>query len=97
MAKVRLLTAYCWDCPNCAAENFARSQAAELSLEDREAIYRHFRHFHEDLEPWQELPEGWDQFEAVTFPEKVRCCKCHQVFDTEDPRSLACGDDADDE
>ena len=80
--KARLLTAYVWDCEECGSENFERAITAEIVDEDREAI---FRQFHQ-MDPWEPLPEGWRDFQLVTRPDSVTCCKCGTEFDAEDDR-----------
>ena len=82
MKVVELQTAYHWYCPHCDAANYALPQKAEFTKEGREEAYRDFH----GLEEWEELPEGWDQFEMVQIPHIVRCFACHEEFKTIDER-----------
>lgn len=83
MRIVELKTAYHWHCDECAAENFALPQKAELTQEEREEA---FREVHQ-LEEWAELPEGWENFELVHIPKVVTCTDCGAEFLTMDERS----------
>lgn len=80
--KVELRTAYHWHCENCAQENFALPQKAELTDSDRESAFRNFM----QLDDWAELPEGWEHFELVHIPAKVVCSACGTEFETMDER-----------
>lgn len=80
--KARLLTAYVWDCDHCGSENFERAIVAEMCDEDREEMFRQFN----QMDQWEALPECWRDFQLVTRPDAVTCCKCGTEFDTEDDR-----------
>lgn len=75
--QAELLTAFCWYCDECGALNFCEPQRAELNEEQREEAYRHFH----SMEPYAELPEGWQDFDLVESPESVECDECGTDFD----------------
>ncbi|TWU67281.1 hypothetical protein V7x_28550 [Crateriforma conspicua] len=79
MQSVELRTAFSWHCPSCRAANFVQPDVADLSDDDAEAAFRRFN----DLEPWQPLPSDWQEFEIVTMPPRVTCCRCHREFITQ--------------
>ena len=83
MPQAELKTAYCWHCEDCAHTNFAMPIKGEfVDDKDRE---EYFRFFH-DLDPWQDLPENWRDFELVNIPGSVICQMCGSVFETVDER-----------
>jgi hypothetical protein len=88
MQKVELKTAYFWWCEECGEVNFALPKKAELTEDGKEEAYREYH----GLSPWDELPDGWQDFELVMIPETVHCQKCGREFATYDERSA----DADD-
>ena len=77
MPTVELQTAYRWHCDKCSAENFAVPEKAELIDDEREEAYRKYH----DVEEWEELPEGWSDFDLVWLPKLVTCKDCGEQFD----------------
>lgn len=75
---VELSLAFRWICDNCGEENFAASELAEMTLEDRELAYRKYK----ELEAWQELPDDWMEFDLVMMPNVVQCKLCNHQFTT---------------
>lgn len=70
--KVKLESAWKWECPNCEAINCQSGIVVEFSQEDREAMEEEY---------------GDQEFETgnyVAMPEVVECIKCGMEFDTED-------------
>lgn len=82
MQEVELHQAWLWTCENCGRDNFARSITVEFdSVEEKEEAFRAVYH----LDPFEELPESWDQCDCVTCPERVECDFCEAVFKTLGP------------
>lgn len=79
MQTITLKTAYTWQCPICFRTHYAQPVKPRLSEEEREEAFRHYH----DLEPWSELPEGWEQFEVVAVPKVVKCTHCQRPFETQ--------------
>lgn len=82
MKTVELRTAYCWHCDECSELNFSESVLYECSNEEKEDMYRYFH----DMDEWDALPEGWQQFQTVCSPETVKCSKCGVEFNAIDER-----------
>ena len=76
MKTVELRTAFCWHCEKCSELNFTEPVVYECSPEERGDLFRKFH----DMNEWSELPEGWQQFQAVYCPDVVKCCKCGSEF-----------------
>lgn len=72
MNTVELQQAFHWHCDACGASNFSLPWKAELTDEAAEEAYRKFHM----LDDWQELPDGWRDFEIVTIPRQVKCNQC---------------------
>ena len=89
MQRVELKTAYHWICEECCEDNFALPQKAELTDEAREDAFRQIN----DLQEWDELPEGWQCFDLVCIPNIVTCKKCGEKFTTVDERFVTEEDD----
>lgn len=83
LPTVELKTAYQWFCEECGESNFEMSQKAELTEESREEAYRDFH----EMDEWEVLPEGWEQFELVMIPDIVECNRCKSKFQTKDERT----------
>lgn len=75
MRVVELRLAYHWICDDCGADNFVLPRDARLTEDERENAYRRFN----DLEPWEELPEDWQQFVLCQIPKQVHC-SCGSTF-----------------
>ena len=69
---VILKSAISWVCPSCNNKNFAELEKADLPPEEREEIYRELK----SLEPWEGLPDGWEDDGIVAYPAEVTCGKC---------------------
>lgn len=82
MRTVELQTAYHWHCDECGEICFSLPWNAEFGPGEREEAYRKFH----ELDDWQPLPDGWEQFEMVTIPEIVECWNCKTRFTTVDER-----------
>jgi hypothetical protein len=77
--KVDLFPAFRWQCPECQNWNFCSPDNSGVSDEEYEDIFREYF----DLEPWQELPENYENMlEAVAMPTEVVCI-CGSKFETE--------------
>ena len=76
MDTVELQTCYWWYCNNCATKNYCDPIAPEFIDNEQEDAYRVIN----GLEDWQELPEGWENFEMICIPETVICTQCKTEF-----------------
>lgn len=82
LQTVELQTAYRWICEDCGREHFAMPIKAEFGDGEKEAAYREMN----DIDDWDLLPEGWDNFEMMSIPEAVACGDCGAMFGTVDSR-----------
>lgn len=79
-ATVTLQTAFRWLCDECGEEHFAMPIKAEFcDEEEREEMFRKMN----DMEEFEELPDGWQGFEMVAIPEEVTCKRCGNKYATE--------------
>lgn len=80
MKKAFLYDAWGWDCDECGRQNFALAIYREFpDLKEKAALYRLSKGLDED----DELPEGWEEFDCLMFPDQVTCAHCHEDFETE--------------
>lgn len=83
-----LKSAFSWECPKCKYKNFEELQRVNLTIDEREEIYRDLN----DLEDWQELPDNWESEGIVAYPTDVSCQKCSTEYNLE-PMDEQDGDD----
>ena len=76
VAEMRI--AFSWICDECGRENFESPFAYEMTDENREDVFRQLH----DLEPWQQLPDNWEEFNTLKMPVSVMCRSCGEVHDT---------------
>lgn len=79
---VELRTAYHWFCEDCSGDNFETAVKSELTEEDKESVYRDFH----QMDKWESLPEGWEQFYMVQIPTMVQYSHCGAEFSAIDER-----------
>lgn len=75
---VELRSAFHWFCEACGRTNFSLPAKMEFAPGEKAEVFRNVHAWAED-EP---LPEGWEQFEMLEMPERVRCGYCGAEFDT---------------
>lgn len=80
MEQVRLRIAFLWQCPGCGHSSIEIPPVAcDLEDDEREEAYRALY----DLEPWQEMPDDWREFQFSHVPCELSCSSCGEVYETE--------------
>ena len=74
--SVDIRPAFHFFCEECAAENFFLPRAVEIPPDELEEVYR----AEKELDPWESLPDDWNDFEIVEIPELIQCGECDAVF-----------------
>lgn len=71
-ASIELFQAFYWECPKCNRTNFEKPNVYKPTPDEKEEVFREIT----ELEPWQELPETWEDFELFEKPHNVKCRTC---------------------
>lgn len=75
---VELRSAFHWFCEACGRTNFSLPAKMEFAPGEKAGIFREVQGLDDDTP----LPDGWEAFEMMEMPERVKCEVCGAEFDT---------------